>query len=86
MSETKREPLEKLKFDFAADGGYGRSVRTQHQSTSLFQDLHPDVRSMEGPNDRHARELAACRRAQLVEPPQKAAAAKIGRPPDPAIL
>jgi hypothetical protein len=40
MSETKRELLEKLKFElaFVADGGYGRSVRTPHQSTSPFQD------------------------------------------------
>jgi hypothetical protein len=40
MSEPKRELLEKLKFElaFVADGGYGRSVRTPQQSTSLFQD------------------------------------------------
>jgi hypothetical protein len=40
MSEEKRELLEKLKFElaFAEDGGYGRSVRTPQQATSLFQD------------------------------------------------
>jgi hypothetical protein len=40
MSEEKRELLEKLKFElaFAEDGGYGRSVRTPHRSTSAFQD------------------------------------------------
>ncbi|HUE22869.1 MAG TPA: hypothetical protein VMQ86_14380 [Bryobacteraceae bacterium] len=40
MSEEKRELLEKLKFElaFVSDGGYGRSVRTPRQSTSLFQD------------------------------------------------
>jgi len=40
MSDEKQELLEKLKFElaFVADGGYGRSVRTPHQSTSPFQD------------------------------------------------
>lgn len=40
MSEEKRELLAKLKFElaFVEDGGYGRSVRTPHQATSLFQD------------------------------------------------
>jgi hypothetical protein len=40
MLEPKRELLEKLKFElaFVEDGGYGRSVRTPHQATSLFQD------------------------------------------------
>ena len=40
MSEAKRELLEKLRFElaFVEDGGYGRSVRTPHQSTSPFQD------------------------------------------------
>lgn len=40
MSEEKRELLEKLKFElaFVEDGGYGRSVRTPHESTSPFQD------------------------------------------------
>jgi hypothetical protein len=40
MSEEKRELLEKLKFElaFIEDGGYGRSVRTPHKSTSPFQD------------------------------------------------
>ena len=40
MSEEKRELLEKLKFElaFVEDGGYGRSVRKPHESTSLFQD------------------------------------------------
>jgi len=40
MSEEKRELLEKLKFElaFVEDGGYGRSVRTPHQPTSVFQD------------------------------------------------
>jgi hypothetical protein len=40
MSGEKHELLEKLKFElaFAEDGGYGRSVRTPHQSTSPFQD------------------------------------------------
>ena len=40
MSEEKRELLTKLKFElaFIEDGGYGRSVRTPHQPTSLFQD------------------------------------------------
>ena len=35
-----KELLEKLKFElaFVEDGGYGRSVRTPHQSTSPFQD------------------------------------------------
>lgn len=32
--------MEKLKFElaFVADGGYGRSVRTPHKTTSPFQD------------------------------------------------
>ena len=40
MSEEKLELLKKLKFElaFVEDGGYGRSVRTPHQSTSPFQD------------------------------------------------
>jgi hypothetical protein len=40
MSEEKHELLEKLKFElaFVEDGGYGRSVRTPHKSTSPFQD------------------------------------------------
>ena len=40
MSEEKRELLEKLKFElaFVEAGGYGRSVRTPHKSTSPFQD------------------------------------------------
>src|SRR5262245_44468952 len=40
MSEEKRELLTKLKFelDFIEDGGYGRSVRTPHKPTSVFQD------------------------------------------------
>jgi hypothetical protein len=40
MTEPKRELLEKLKFElaFVSDGGYGRSVRTPHQATSLFRD------------------------------------------------
>ena len=43
MSEEKQEKhelLEKLKFElaFVEDGGYGRSVRTPHESTSPFQD------------------------------------------------
>jgi hypothetical protein len=40
MSEEKHELLEKLKFElaFVEAGGYGRSVRTPHQSTSPFQD------------------------------------------------
>ena len=40
MSEEKRELLEKLKFElaFVEDGGYGRSVRTPHKTTSTFQD------------------------------------------------
>jgi hypothetical protein len=40
MSEEKRELLKKLKFElaFVEDGGYGRSVRTPHKSTSPFQD------------------------------------------------
>jgi hypothetical protein len=40
MSAEKRELLEKLKFElaFVEDGGYGRSVRTPHKSTSPFQD------------------------------------------------
>lgn len=40
MSNEKRELLEKLKFElaFVEDGGYGRSVRTPHKSTSPFQD------------------------------------------------
>ena len=40
MSEEKRELLTKLKFElaFIEDGGYGRSVRTPHKPTSLFQD------------------------------------------------
>ena len=40
MCEEKRELLEKLKFElaFVEDGGYGRSVRTPHKSTSPFQD------------------------------------------------
>ena len=40
MSEQKRELLTKLKFElaFIEDGGYGRSVRTPHKSTSPFQD------------------------------------------------
>ena len=39
MSEEKRELLTKLKFElaFIEDGGYGRSVRTPHKATSLFQ-------------------------------------------------
>ena len=40
MSNEKRELLEKLRFElaFIEDGGYGRSVRTPHKSTALFQD------------------------------------------------
>ena len=40
MSDAKRELLDKLKFElaFIEDGGYGRSVRTPHKPTSLFQD------------------------------------------------
>jgi hypothetical protein len=40
MSDEDRELLHKLKFElaFIEDGGYGRSVRTPHQSTSPFQD------------------------------------------------
>ena len=40
MSDEKRELLTKLKFElaFVEDGGYGRSVRTPHKSTSPFQD------------------------------------------------
>jgi len=40
MSEENRELLEKLKFElaFVEEGGYGRSVRTPHKSTSPFQD------------------------------------------------
>ena len=40
MPEEKRKLLEKLKFElaFVEDGGYGRSVRTLHKSTSPFQD------------------------------------------------
>ena len=40
MSEEKSELLRKLKFElaFIEDGGYGRSVRTPHKPTSLFQD------------------------------------------------
>jgi len=40
MSEEKRELLETLKSElaFAADGAYGRSVRTPHEPTSPFQD------------------------------------------------
>ena len=40
MSDTKRELLDKLKFElaFIEDGGYGRSVRTPHKPTSPFQD------------------------------------------------
>jgi hypothetical protein len=40
MSKEKRELLTKLKFElaFIEDGGYGRSVRTPQQPTSLFQD------------------------------------------------
>jgi hypothetical protein len=40
VSDENRELLEKLKFElaFIEDGGYGRSVRTPHKSTSLFQD------------------------------------------------
>lgn len=40
MSDEKCELLKKLKFElaFVEDGGYGRSVRTPHKSTSPFQD------------------------------------------------
>ena len=40
MPDKKRELLEKLQFElaFVEDGGYGRSVRTPHKSTSAFQD------------------------------------------------
>jgi len=40
MAEEKRELLEKLKFElaFVEAGGYGRSVRTPHKPTSVFQD------------------------------------------------
>jgi hypothetical protein len=40
MSDEKRELLTKLKLElaFIGDGGYGRSVRTPHKPTSLFQD------------------------------------------------
>jgi hypothetical protein len=40
MSNENRQLLDKLKFElaFIEDGGYGRSVRTPHQSTSPFQD------------------------------------------------
>jgi hypothetical protein len=40
MPNENRELLEKLKFElaFIEDGGYGRSVRTPHKSTSPFQD------------------------------------------------
>jgi len=40
MSDENRELLEKLKFElaFIEDGGYGRSVRRPHKSTSPFQD------------------------------------------------
>jgi hypothetical protein len=40
MPEEKSELLKKLKFElaFVEDGGYGRSVRTPHKSTSPFQD------------------------------------------------
>ena len=40
MSDAKRELLARLKFElaFLEDGGYGRSVRTPHQPTSVFQD------------------------------------------------
>jgi hypothetical protein len=40
MSDENRELLEKLKFElaFIEDGGYGRSVRTPHKSTSPSQD------------------------------------------------
>jgi hypothetical protein len=40
MSEDKRDVLEVLKFElnFLEQGGYGRSVRTPWQPTSIFQD------------------------------------------------
>ena len=40
MSQENPDLLEKLKFElaFVEDGGYGRSVRTPHKSTSPFQD------------------------------------------------
>jgi hypothetical protein len=40
MSNEKCELLKKLKFElaFVEDGGYGRSVRSPHKSTSPFQD------------------------------------------------
>lgn len=39
-SQEKRELLERLQFElkFLEDGGYGRSVRTPHKPTSVFQD------------------------------------------------
>lgn len=40
MSKDKRDILEILKFElaFIEQGGYGRSVRTPWQATSMFQD------------------------------------------------
>ena len=40
MAPDKRDVLEVLKFelDFLEQGGYGRSVRTPWQPTSIFQD------------------------------------------------
>jgi hypothetical protein len=40
MPDSKRELLDKLKFElaFIEDGGYGRSVRSPHKPTSPFRD------------------------------------------------
>lgn len=40
MTQDDRDPIEVLKaeLDFAEKGGYGRSVRTPWQPTSIFQD------------------------------------------------
>jgi hypothetical protein len=40
MSDDKRDILEVLKFElnFLEQGGYGRSVRTPWEATSIFQD------------------------------------------------
>jgi len=70
MSNENCKLLEKLKFElaFIEDGGYGRSVRTPHTPTSLFQD---SLTCLNFGDPSHAHPCAECTLMQYVPESRK---------------
>jgi hypothetical protein len=71
MSDDKRDTIEVLKaeLNFVEKGGYGRSVKTPWQPTSIFQDS-PSCLNMGDPERTHP--CSECRLLDFVPPEARA--------------